>query len=222
MTLTVLDMEQRSDEWYEARRGIVTASIVGQLITTKTMKPADNDTSRAVVAQLVAERILGVSEDNYVSRDMWRGVESEPFARDLYELHYAPVTEVGFMRLDMDGCTLGFSPDGLVGNHGFIEIKAPRAKEHIRTILADQVPSSYMAQIQAGLLVTGRQWCDYLSYCGGLPLYVKRVTPDEKWRTAIVAACEKFEIEAARMLDEFTAATQHLHPTERIDLEVVV
>jgi hypothetical protein len=67
------------------------------------------------------------------------------------------------MRRDEDGWTLGYSPDGLVGDDGLIEIKAPRAKTHLRTILADEVPAHYMAQCQAGLLVTGRKWIDFVS-----------------------------------------------------------
>jgi hypothetical protein len=45
-----------------------------------------------------------------------------------------------------------------------------------------------MAQLQCGLLVSGRKWIDYVSYCGGMPLYVKRVEPDERWFDAIVEA----------------------------------
>jgi putative phage-type endonuclease len=134
-----------------------------------------------------AERITGWTEDTPMNSDMWRGVESEPFAREVYSDNYGEVTEVGFMRRDEDGWTLGYSPDGLVGDDGLIEIKAPRAKTHLRTILADEVPAHYMAQCQAGLLVTGRKWIDFVSYVGGMPLYVKRVEPDPAWFAVITA-----------------------------------
>lgn len=218
--LTVFpDIAQGTEEWHDQRRGLVTASVVGKLLTP-TLNTADNDTSRAIVAGLVAERITGWTEETGMTADMWRGVEHEPIARDVYSGHYAEVVEVGFMRLDGDGWTLGYSPDGLVGDDGAIEVKCPRAKGHLNTILADKVPAYYMAQLQAGLLVSGRAWIDYVSFCGGMPLFVKRVTPDPDWQAAIVAACIAFEESAGRMVDTYTAATANLPATKRVDLEI--
>lgn len=225
MTLHVYtDLVQGSDEWLEARRGIVTASVVGQLITPKTIKPASSDRSRALTAQLVAERITGWCEDTYVSHDMLRGSLDEPVARDLYVEHYAPVTEVGLLVRDDWGWRLGYSPDGLVGDDGQIEIKSRRPKEHLRTILADEVPAENMAQIQCGLLVSGRQWCDYVSYCGGMPMWVKRVVPDPRWHEAILAAVAQFEQAAAEMVARYEAAVAGLPATERstYDMDVMV
>jgi len=217
MTLHILDdLEQGTPEWHDARRGIVTASVVGKLITP-TLKVADNDTSRGVTATLVAERISGFTEETAMTSDMWRGVESEPVARDLYSRHHAPAEEVGFMVRDDWGYPIGYSPDGLVGDDGLIEIKAPRAKAHIITILADKVPAFYMAQLQTGLLVSGRKWIDYVSYCGGLPLYVKRVHPDPAWHRAIVAAVANFELAANEMTANYEAAIAGLPATDRID-----
>ena len=218
MTLHILsDFEQGSDEWIAARRGIVTASVIGQLITAKTVKPASNDYSRALTLNLVAERITGYTEPAYVSNDMMRGKMDEPLARDLYSRTYAPVTEVGFMTEDKWGFTLGFSPDGLVGSGGLIEVKSRRPKKHLATILADEVPLENMAQIQAGLLVSGRAWCDYLSYCGGMPMWRKRVTADERWADAIVEAVNTFERAAEQMVATYQAAIDGLPTTERID-----
>lgn len=218
------DLEQGSDDWLDARRGIVTASVVGQLITPSTVKPASNDRSRALVHQLVAERVSGWVEPTYTSPDMWRGIESEPIARDLYSEKYAPVTECGFMVRTEGDWTLGYSPDGLVGEDGLIEVKAPRPKTHVSTVLADQVPAYHAAQIQAGLLVSGRQWCDYISFCGGLPMWTKRVRPDERWQEAIVTACQQFEASATGMLTRWDEQTCDLPPTERLpqDMEMVI
>jgi putative phage-type endonuclease len=213
-------VEQGSEEWMTLRRGIVTASVVGKLLTP-TLKVADNDTSRALTATLVAERITGWTEDTPMTSDMWRGVDSEPIARDIYSGHYQQAVETGFMRYDGDGWTLGYSPDGLVADDGLVEIKAPRAKTHLNTILADRVPPYYMAQLQAGLLVTGRQWIDFVSYCGGMPLYVKRVTPDPAWFDAITAACQTYEATAALMFTHYVANTAGLPATERIDLNLL-
>jgi putative phage-type endonuclease len=208
-------LEQGTDAWHDARRGIVTASVVGRLINP-TLKVADNDYSRGITAALIAERIAGWTEPSYTNADMWRGVECEPIARGAYTQHYAPAVECGFLRRDEPTWSLGYSPDGLVGDDGLIEIKAPRAKGHVATILADNVPAQYMAQCQAGLLVTGRKWLDFVSFCGGLPLYVKRIEPDPRWLEVIVAAVEKFETTAAEMVAAYTEANEGLPATERV------
>jgi hypothetical protein len=218
MTLhTFDDLEQGSPEWLDARRGIVTASVVGQLITPGTIKPASNDTSRALTMVLAAERITGRTEPVYVNGDMERGTWDEPIIRDLYREHYAPVAEVGFMVEDRWGVRIGYSPDGLVGDDGLIECKSPRAKTHFATILADAVPGYNMAQIQCGLLVSGRAWCDFISYRDGWPLYVKRVHPDPKWCDAIINAATLAEHNIGALIATYEANTAGLHMTERTD-----
>lgn len=216
MTLHILDdIEQGTEQWHDARRGIVTASVVGKLITPATINVANNDISRALVWQLTAERITGWTEDVYVSADMWRGTMDEPRAVDHYSEHHAPVTRVGFMRLEEPWGTLGYSPDGLVGDDGLIECKSRAPKKHLQTILSNTVPAENMAQIQAGLLVSGRAWCDYVSYCGGMPMWVIRVTPEPRWHDAIILAVEAFEQAAHRMTREYEQAVNGLPTTER-------
>ena len=83
------------------------------------------------------------------------------------------------------------------------------------TFLDDEVPAENMAQIQAGLLVSGREWLDYVAFCGGMPLYVKRVTPDPRWFAAILAALDAFEATAADMTDKYRTRTEGLPLTER-------
>jgi len=218
MTLRELpDLVQGSDEWLDQRRGMMTASVVGQLITPKTIKPAGNDYSRALTMTLAAERITGWTDPVYVSDDMWRGTMDEPIARDLYSRHHAPVTECGFMVRDDWGYSIGYSPDGLVGDDGLIEVKSRRPKKHLATILADEVPIENMAQLQAGLLISGREWVDYLSYCGGMPMYVKRVTFDQRWHEAIIDALAAFEENVAVMIATYQAAIDGLPTTERIE-----
>src|SRR5690606_31468225 len=141
VTRKTYDVEQGTEEWHDVRRGILTASVVGQLITTKTLKPAANDISRGLTATLVAERITGWTEPTYTSDDMMRGILDEPLARDLYSEHFAPVRECGFMVLTLaHGERLGYSPDGIVGADGLIEVKSRKPKKHLATILADEVP----------------------------------------------------------------------------------
>ena len=216
------DLIQGTDEWHDQRRGIVTASVVGRLLTS-TGKVASNDTSRTLVAQLVAERITGWTDPVYVSDDMLRGHDDEPRAVDVYAEHFAPVTATGFMVRDDWGFSIGYSPDGLVGTDGLIEVKSRRAKKQLQTILDDAVPAENMAQIQCGLLVSGRVWCDYVSYCGGMPLYVKRVYGDPNWFDAIVAAVTSFELAASLMTEQYEAATAGLPATERIvEMEMIL
>jgi hypothetical protein len=209
------DLIQGSDEWLEQRRGMVTASVVGQLVTPTTIKPAKNDHSRALTAQLVAERVTGWTDPVYVSDAMLRGTEDEPRAVEVYSDHYAPVTTTGFMVRREPTWTLGYSPDGLVGDDGLIEVKSRASKKQLTTILSGEVPAENMAQLQAGLLVSGRSWCDYVSFCGGMPMYRIRVYPDQRWFDAIVTAVEQFENTAAEMVATYEAAIAGLPMTER-------
>lgn len=219
MSLRILpDLIQGSDEWLAQRRGMVTASVVGALLTP-TLQVADNATSRGLTALLTAERITGWSDPTYISDDMLRGIEDEPRAVDKYAETHAPVETVGFMVRDDWGFSLGYSPDGLVGDDGLIEVKSRRPKIHLQTILADAVPAECMAQIQCGLLVSGRSWCDYVSYSGGMPMWVKRVEPDREWHDAIVAAVAAFEDAAAQMVATYLTATRGLALTERVVME---
>jgi hypothetical protein len=224
MTLRILPgLIQGSDEWHDQRRGMVTASVVGRLLTATTLEPADNDTSRGLTAVLVAERITGYTEPTYMNDDMLRGIEDEPRAVQHYSDHYAPVVTDGFMVREEDGWTLGYSPDGLVGDDGLVEVKSRRQKKHLQTILADEVPAENMAQLQAALLVTGREWIDYVSWCGGMPMWRKRVEPVLHWHCSIVAAVEEFETTASRMVAAYRAATADLPPTERaLEMEMVI
>jgi putative phage-type endonuclease len=188
------DIEQGTDDWLALRRGVITASTISKLVTS-TGKVANNDTSRAQLLQLLAERITGESEPSFYSDDMARGHLLEPLARDLYAKHYQPVRECGFVTAQFDLATIGYSPDGLVGDDGLIEIKAPRRKTHLKSLLNREVPAEYMAQVQTGLAVTGRAWCDFISYAPGLPLYVTRCRPDQEAIDQLVAAAQAAEAE---------------------------
>jgi predicted phage-related endonuclease len=215
---TYPDIEQGSERWYDVRRGILTASVMGQLITPATLKIANNVTTRSITAELAAERITGFTDDSYASDDMIRGHDVEPLAVAAYSKHTGnPVTTLGFMVNDDHGFKLGCSPDGLVDDDGMVECKSRRPKKHLQTILADEVPAENMAQCQAALLVSGRDWVDYVSFSGGMPLYIKHVEPDEKWFRAIVAAATEFEIAAAQMIATYRERVVGLPVMERID-----
>ena len=211
------ELVQGTEEWLYQRCGIITASVVGQLITPKTIKPAANDYSRALTMHLAAERITGWVEPVRPNAAMERGTLDEPYARDAYSANYAPAKEIGFMDRDFGWGRIGYSPDGLVGDDGLIEIKSRNQKIQLKTILFDEVPLENMAQIQCGLLVSGRDWLDYVSYSGGMPLYVKRVQPDTRWFDAITEAVKTFETTVTEMINTYENAAQGRPVTERID-----
>ena len=216
------DVEQGSLQWLERRLGIITASEM-KLLLTPTGKPAENDKARAHLYELAAQRITGHIEPAYISDDMLRGQVDEIYASEVYAKHYAPVTEVGFITNDRWGFTLGYSPDGLVGDDGLIECKSRRARFQVETILSGEVPTEYMAQLQTALLVTGREWIDFISYSGGLPMFVRRVEPDQEWQDRIAAAALAAEIRIAAMVNEFADLSRGMIPTERrIEQEMIL
>lgn len=182
-------MEQRTEEWYAARLGKVTASRVADIVAkTKT----GYSTSRAnYMAELICERLTGVRGDFYMNAAMQWGVEKEPEARAVYEAQTgALVTEVGFTPHNLIE-SAGASPDGLVGNDGLAEFKCPITATHLDTILTETIPGRYATQMQWQMACTGRQWCDFVSYDPRLPkelrLFVKRVPRDE----AVVSMLER-------------------------------
>jgi hypothetical protein len=210
------EVEQGSDEWLAMRCGLLTASEM-RLILTPTLKLASNDNERAHVYELAFQRISGFVEPQYVSDAMLRGQEDEIHARAAYHANYAEVTETGFVTNASLGFTIGYSPDGLVGDDGLIEIKSRAGKYQVQTIATDEVPGEYMIQLQTGLLVTGRKWIDFISYSAGLPMFVKRVEPDPDIQEAILTAATAFEARVHAVVQEYhaTLASRKFLPTER-------
>lgn len=216
---------QGSDEWLAARCGLLTASEMKHVVTP-TLKVAANDKSRAHMWELLAQRITRYVEPHYVSDDMLRGQEDEWEARRLYAEHYASIETIGFITNDRWGFTLGYSPDALVGDDGLIECKSRRQKFQIETIARDEIPADFWIQVQTGLLVSERRWCDFVSYSGGLPLFVRRIEPCETTQAAIVAAASDFEARLADAWRDYRAmlaSAPVIIPTERrIEQEMFV
>lgn len=210
------DILQGSQEWLDIRRGKLTASEMKKIITP-TLKVANNDDSRRHVYEIAAQRITGFVKEGYTSYDMMRGHEEEVDARDHYERHYAPVETVGFITNDRWGFTLGYSPDGLVGDIGLIEVKSRDPKFQVETIVKYEVPAEHVIQCQAALLISEREWLHFLSYSGGLPMDLIPVEPIAEFQEAILAAATAFEARVAEVIDAYHAAVKSrgLHPTER-------
>ncbi|ASY45337.1 YqaJ-like viral recombinase [Sphingobium xenophagum] len=218
MTITYHpDVIQGGDEWLSMRLGLLTASEM-RLILTPTLKIARNDKERAHTFEILAQRLTDYVEPRYVGDDQIRGHDDEIEARAQYAKHFAPVQEVGFITNDVWGFTIGYSPDGLVGDDGLIECKSRRAKYQVQTIAENEVPEEFILQLQTGLLVSQRKWIDFVSYSGGLPMFVKRVYPDPTIQAAIIDAATDFEQrveERARQYHATIAAMPVLISTER-------
>jgi putative phage-type endonuclease len=187
-------MEQRTEEWFEARMGCVTASRTADVMAkTKSGYAA----SRAnYMAELICERLTGERQGGFSSAAMQWGTETEPQARMAYEIITgATVVETGFV-LHPEIAGFGASPDGLIGDDGLIEIKCPNTATHIDTLLADKVPTKYIIQMHVQMLCTGRAWCDFVSFDPRLPIdlhmFIKRVERDNKLAEEIVTEVQLF------------------------------
>ena len=197
-------MEQRTTEWHTARLGKVTASRVADVIAkTKTGYGA----SRAnLMADLICERLTGQPASTFTNAHMEWGTEQEPHARAAYSARTGElVEEVGFIqhpRLEHAGA----SPDGLVNDEGLVEFKCPATSTHLDTLLAGEVPTKYIPQIQFQMACTGRKWCDFVSYDPRLPehlrMFVKRVERDDKYITTLEGEVKTFLAELNEKLEK--------------------
>jgi len=177
MSALYFDIEQGSDEWMEARRGIVTASCFHKLITP-TGKLAMGEKPKTYLAELIAERIE--PSESFSNEWTERGLALEPDAVSAYEFITGnTVTPMGIVYKDAS-YTASASPDGIVGENGGIEIKSLKLSNHIKHLLADTVPPEHVMQCQGCMWVTGREWWDFISYSPSAKILIKRVERDEK------------------------------------------
>jgi len=186
-------MEQRTDEWFGARLGKVTASKLNDMLA-KT-KSGYSTSRQNYLIQLVSERLTGQRSESYINSAMQHGIDTEDEARNAYIFKYANVTEEGFVdhpNIQMSGA----SPDGLVGDDGLIEIKCPLATTHTQTLMSGEVPTKYINQMMWQMACTGRQWVDFVSYCPSFPenlkLFVKRIERDDKLIQELEDEVKKF------------------------------
>lgn len=217
------ELEQGSPEWLAARCGLITAS-KAKLIITPTLKIAANDKVKLYLYELCAQRVSKYIEPEYTSGDMERGNFDEIEARIIYHDKIAPVQEMGFITNDKWGYTIGYSPDGLVGDDGQIEIKSRKQKFQIQTIATDTIDSDFLIQLQTGLLVSERKWCDFIQYSGGMPYYVNRCYPDDKIQEAILEATADFEDKAKGIIEAYNNNAGKYLMTERkiYDFEITL
>lgn len=203
-------MEQRSEQWFEIRRGKLTASRIADA-TAKT-KTGWGASRKNLMAELVAERLTGASANGYTNAAMQWGIDVEPDARAAYEfMRDADVVEVGFIdhpNIPMSGA----SPDGLVGDDGMVEIKCPQTATHIDTLLGAPIADKYVKQMQWQMACAGRQWVDFVSYDPRMPeelrLHTERVGRDDKIIAELESQAREFLEELAQMESRLRALTQ--------------
>ena len=195
-------MEQRSEEWFQARLGKVTASRVADVLAK--IKSGESASRRNYKIQLVSERLTGEKQETYINQAMQDGIDREAFARDRYVQQFGEVEEVGFIKHPT--LEAGASPDGMVGDDGILEIKCPMGSTHTETLMTQDVPSRYVPQIQFQLLVTGRKWCDFVSYNPMFPehlqVFVKRVEADLAYQKELESEVKQFLSEVDNVINK--------------------
>jgi hypothetical protein len=212
MTLQIHNVEQGTEQWHSLRAGIPTASEFSKLLTS-TYKIADNKQSRDYAIQKAGEILTGRVEETFVSYDMQRGNLEEVRAFDMYCANFAQVQKCGFMT----NYGIGYSPDGLVGTDGLIEIKSAKQRIQVERIVFGGGADQHMIQIQVGLFVSGRKWCDFVSFSNGMPLHVERVLPDAKIHKAILEAKGKFDESVTEIIYAYKTKTKGLPVAEYIE-----
>lgn len=197
-------MEQRSDEWFKARAGLATASRFSDVLAK--IKTGESASRRNYRAQLVCERLTGCPQESFTSPAMQWGTDQEPSARAAYEAATGElVDEVGFLQ--HPEIAAGASPDGLVGADGLVEIKCPNTATHIETLL-NGMPASHTPQIQGQLWITGRKWCDFVSFDPRMPepmqLHIQRIERNDEFIANLETEIRKFLAEVEETIEQLT------------------
>lgn len=193
-------IEQGTTEWHLLRLGKVTASRITDVLSKG--KSGESAGRKNYRMELVVQRLTGLPGESFTSAAMEHGVLTEPKARFAYEAEKQQfVEQVAFVdhpSIEWFGC----SPDGLV-NDGLIEIKCPNSTTHIEYLTDQKPPAKYIPQMQCQMAVTGRQWCDFVSFDSRLPddlqLFVVRLERDQEYIEAMEAEVKKFLSEVDEM-----------------------
>lgn len=196
--MQVINIEQGTQEWHDARKGVVTGTRFKDVVT-----PAKGELSKSSVKymyELVAER-MGATVEFFSNEHMQRGNELEDDARTAYEfLKDCEVLEVGFCVDDNN--TIGVSPDGLIGEEGGLEIKCPKETTHISYLDDGGLPLIYKPQVQGSMWVTDRKWWDFMSYHPQLPPLIIRVLRDEEYIEKMDKGITKFSKDVLELEDK--------------------
>ena len=187
-------IQQGTPEWHQLRAGKVTASRVADILAQTRTGPSASRQNYLI--ELALQRSTGTIEPSYTNAAMEWGTQTEPQARVAYEVETGNfVDQVAFI----DHPTIanfGCSPDGLIGDDGLIEIKCPNSATHWEYFKAKKPPQKYVTQIQTQLCVTGRKWCDFVSFDPRMPsrsqLLIVRVDRDDAFIAEIEEKVKQF------------------------------
>lgn len=193
---------QGSDQWFDVRKGIVTASRFKDVLAK-----GEGKMKTKYLRQLAAEIITGKPMETYSNFHMERGNAMEAEARSFYELtNNIDAAPVGFIRRGDAGC----SPDALIGDKGLLQIKTTLPElliERLMSADADQFPPEHMAQCQGELFVSEREWTDLLIYWPGLPRCQRRLYRDDVYIRMLDVAVKQFNDELAELVTCLKAMT---------------
>lgn len=215
MTFSVLECEQRSPAWFQARVGLLTATGAAAMLSQPKKKDGEDTVGKSELRlRLALETLYGeaVDDDPYESGYMRRGRELESDALDAYEAVTGEIVQrVGFLKHDT--LPIGCSPDGMVGNFeswlGGVEMKCPKFTTHFAYLRKGTLPTEYAAQIWHSLFVTGLPWWDFCSYCpelkGPARLFRVRVARDEQVLDSYALAFSLFWSEVEQVMDTLRA-----------------
>jgi putative phage-type endonuclease len=175
----IKDIEQGSQEWLQLRLGIATASNFKKIITST---GAESKSLKDYAFELASDSLLIEPEASFQSEAMTRGNELEEEARSYYSfVNDVKIDQVTFIRKD----EIGYSPDGLISDNGLIEIKCPLKKNHLKYLIDNKLPTEYKSQVQGGLYISEREYCDFISYHplfkDDKKMFVVRVYRDEEY-----------------------------------------
>jgi predicted phage-related endonuclease len=169
MTYSVIDCEQRSDEWFAARAGRLTGSVAADMMRTQ-KSGAPSASRKHLLMRLALERITGRPQERaFTTAAVQHGIDKEPEAYGRYEAETGEILErVGFLSLGgvMAGCSL----DAFVlGRKGIVEGKAPESATHYEYLKSKQIPDDYRWQCTHNLWVSGAEFCDFISFDDRFP-----------------------------------------------------
>jgi hypothetical protein len=220
--MKIHNCEQNSYEWMQLRQGIITASGMSNVLSKGRGKTANSKTRQTYMDKLIGEQLSGRFPSNYTNEDMAMGHEMEPHARHYYErITGRKMEQVGFITNFEDIGTVGFSPDGLVGDDGLIEIKSRRDHVQVRVLLDDRPSPEHYAQMQCGLWVSERQWCEYVSFNDAIPPFIGRVERDEEFIQNMREQVIAFYAEMTEALNILTEKIKAMPPMPDVFTDVI-
>lgn len=197
------EIVQGSDAWLALRCGKITGSRFKAAMDRNKRTGEPNKARRDLVATLQMELVTGLPEYVKPNEYMEHGTAMEPKARLAYEFLRDCRCVVPAFIHHPSLPYVGFSPDGLVGDDGMIELKSPFLEpRHTRTVESQKCPDDYYAQVQGGLWVAEREWCDFVSYFPSISVEIVRVYRDEEYIKRLADECASVWAEVQRTQEE--------------------